>query len=49
MTVFGRFWAYLNARKKFWLSPAVVALLLFGAMLLLSSGGSTVPTWYRLF
>jgi hypothetical protein len=49
MTGVGRGWAYLKARRKFWLSPVLVALVLVGALLLLSSGASIVPTWYRLF
>jgi Family of unknown function (DUF5989) len=45
----GRGWAYLKARKRFWLSPALVAFCLVVALLLLSSGSTIVPIWYRLF
>jgi len=42
-------WAFLRARKKWWLAPIFVAvLLLFGALVLLS-GSAVAPFIYTLF
>lgn len=40
---------FLSARKKFWLLPAIVVLLLFAALLVLSSGSAIAPFIYTLF
>ena len=42
-------WAYMRARKKFWLLPLVVVLLLVGALLVLSQGSAIAPFIYTLF
>jgi len=42
-------WGFLNARKKFWLLPAILVLLFFGALVVLSSGTAIAPFIYTLF
>ena len=42
-------WAYMRARKKFWLLPLVLVLLLVGALLVLSQGSAIAPFIYTLF
>ena len=42
-------WAYLRIRKKFWLLPIMVTLLLFGWMIVLTSGSAVAPFIYTLF
>ena len=42
-------WGFLNARKKFWLLPIILVLLLFGVLLFLSSGSALAPFIYTLF
>ncbi len=42
-------WGFLKTRKKFWLLPLLMALLLIGAVLILSSGSAVAPFIYTLF
>jgi hypothetical protein len=42
------FWDFLRHNKKWWLTPIVVILLLFGAMMFLS-GTAAAPFIYTLF
>jgi len=42
-------WDFLRERKKFWLAPIVVVLLLLGALIVLSQGSAVAPFIYTLF
>jgi hypothetical protein len=42
-------WQYLKERKKWWLFPVIVILLLFGILIVLSSGSAIAPFIYTLF
>jgi hypothetical protein len=39
----------LRVRKKFWLTPIILMLLLFGGLVVLSSGSAVAPFIYTLF
>ncbi len=43
------FWAFLRARKKFWLAPVIVMMVLFGGLLVLTQGSALAPFIYALF
>jgi len=43
------FWLFLRTRKKYWLVPIIVVLLLLGALLLLAQGSAIAPFIYTLF
>jgi hypothetical protein len=43
------FWAYMRARKKFWLLPVVLVLLLFGGLMILAEGSAIAPFIYTIF
>jgi hypothetical protein len=43
------FWAFLRIRKKFWLLPILVTMLLFGVLLLLAQSSAVAPSIYTLF
>ena len=43
------FWEFLIARKKYWLLPILVVLLLFGGLLILSQGSAVAPFIYTIF
>ncbi len=49
MSLLGELWAFLRARKKFWLVPIVVMMLLFGALLVLAQSSAVAPFIYTLF
>lgn len=42
-------WGFLRVRKKFWLLPIILTLLLFGALIFLTSGSAIAPFIYTLF
>jgi hypothetical protein len=42
-------WAFMQERKKFWLLPIVLVLLLFGSLLVLTQGSVVAPFIYTLF
>lgn len=42
-------WGFLKERKKFWLMPIILTLLLFGALIVLTSGSAIAPFIYTLF
>ncbi len=44
-------WGFLKERKKFWLLPIIITLLLFGALVILTagSGSAVAPFIYTLF
>jgi hypothetical protein len=39
----------MRARKKFWLFPIVVVMLLFGGLVVLTQGSAIAPFIYALF
>ena len=42
-------WAFLRVRKKWWLGPILVVLVLFGALIVLSQSSALAPFVYALF
>ena len=42
-------WAFMRERKKFWLFPIVLVLLLFGSLVVLTQGSVVAPFIYTLF
>jgi len=49
MSLPGELWAFLRVRKKFWLLPLIVVLLLVGALLVLSQSSALAPFIYTIF
>ena len=41
--------SFLRARKKFWLMPIVILLLVFGALMLLAQTSALAPFIYTLY
>jgi len=42
-------WAFMRVRKKFWLAPIIIVLLLLGALIVLTQGSAVAPFIYTLF
>ena len=42
-------WMFMRERKKFWLLPIVLVLLLFGGLVVLTQGTAVAPFIYTLF
>ena len=43
------FWEFIKVRKKFWLLPIMIVLLLVGGSLIVSSGSPVAPFIYTIF
>jgi len=43
------FWGFLKARKKFWLLPLVLILLVLGVVIVLTANSALAPFIYTLF
>jgi hypothetical protein len=42
-------WDFLRVRKKFWLAPLIVTIVLMGALLVLTQGSVVAPFIYSIF
>ncbi len=42
-------WGFMRARKKFWLAPIIIILLLLGTLIVLTQGSAVAPFIYTLF
>lgn len=49
MSIIAELWTFLRVRKKFWLAPIVLVLLLFGGLVILAQGSAVAPFIYTLF
>ena len=47
--LFAELWAFMRARKKFWLLPLIVVLFLFGALMVFAQGSALAPFIYTIF
>ena len=43
------FWEFLKVRKKFWLLPMVILILIFGGLIVLAEGSTIAPFIYTIF
>lgn len=42
-------WAFMRERKKFWMAPIIIVLVLLGALIVLAEGSAVAPFIYTLF
>ena len=42
-------WSFMRVRKKFWLAPLIVIMLLLGGLLIFAQGSTLAPFIYTLF
>ena len=49
MSLLLEMWAFLRERKKFWLLPIVIIMLLFGALMVFAESSALAPFIYTLF
>lgn len=42
-------WAFMRERKKFWLAPIIIVLLLLGVLVVFAQGSAVAPFIYTLF
>ncbi len=49
MSFLSELWRFLRARKKFWMLPILVMMVLLGGLLVLSQGSAVAPFIYTIF
>jgi competence protein ComGC len=42
-------WLFMKERKKFWLAPVIIVLLILGFLIVIGGGSSIAPFIYTLF
>ena len=42
-------WTFMRARKKYWLAPIMILLVVFGGLLILAKGSAVAPFIYTIF
>lgn len=42
-------WSFMKERKKFWLAPIIIVMLLLGGLIVFSQGSAVAPFIYTLF
>ncbi|MCC6779454.1 MAG: hypothetical protein IT537_22970 [Hyphomicrobiales bacterium] len=43
------FWAFLRVRKKYWLMPIFIMMVIFGGLIVLTKGSAIAPFIYTIF
>lgn len=49
MSFLAEFVEFLRARKKYWLTPIFIMLLIFGGLIVLTQGSAIAPFIYTIF
>ena len=49
MSFIKEFWEFLKFRKKYWLYPIIIVLIIFGGLIILSQGSVVAPFIYATF
>ena len=49
MELIRELWTFLRSRKKIWLVPIIIVMLILGGMLILAQGSVVAPFIYTLF
>ena len=49
MNILIEFWAFLRVRKKLWLAPLILVMVMLGGLLILAQGSVVAPFIYALF
>mgnify|MGYP000966284535 CR=1 FL=1 len=49
MKILKELWAFLRVRKKLWLAPFILVMLVLGGLLIIAQGSVLAPFIYTLF
>ncbi len=49
MSFLKELWMFMRVRKKFWLLPILVMMLVFGGLVVLTQGSAVAPFIYTIF
>jgi hypothetical protein len=49
LSLLGEFWVFFSVRKKWWLAPIIIMLVLLGALIFFAQGSALSPFIYTVF
>ena len=49
MSLVGELWSFMKERKKWWLAPVVLVMLIVGTLLVFAQGSALAPFIYTIF
>ena len=49
MSLLKEFWLFLRVRKKWWLLPIIIVMILLGTLLVFAQGSALAPFIYTIF
>ena len=49
MSILSELWAFMRVRKKWWLMPLVIVMLLVGILITFAQGSALAPFIYTIF
>ena len=49
LSFLSEFWSFLRLRKKYWLMPIFIMMVIFGGLIVLTKGSAIAPFIYTLF
>lgn len=49
MSLITELWMFMRVRKKFWLLPILVMMVVFGGLVILTQGSAVAPFIYTIF
>ena len=49
MSLIKEFWEFVKVRKKYWLLPIIIILIMFGGLIVLTQGSAVAPFIYAIF
>ena len=49
LSIFGELWSFMKVRKKWWLGPIVLTMLMLSVLIVLTEGSAVAPFIYALF
>lgn len=49
LSLLAEFWVFLRVRKKWWLAPIILVLVLFGSLMIFAQGSALAPFIYTVF
>ncbi len=49
ISILTELWQFLRVRKKWWLMPIIIVLVLLGGLIILTQGSALAPFIYAIF
>lgn len=49
LTLIQDLWLFMRERKKFWLAPVIIIMLMLGALIVFAQGSAVAPFIYTIF